>query len=108
MQFNIDKCAIINITTKRNILKYDYKMQGKSLEIVKNHLYLGVELNEKLKLNLHIDNITAKASSALGFLKHNLRHCPKQVKERAYHTLVTPKLEYSSTIWNPQQKSQVS
>jgi ribonuclease P/MRP protein subunit RPP40 len=108
MQFNIDKCAIMNITTKRNISKFDYKMQGTSLEIVKNHPYLGVELNEKLKFNLHIDNITSKASSALGFLKRNLRHCPKQVKERAYHTLVRPKLEYSSTIWNPQQKTQVS
>jgi len=46
MQFNIDKCAIMNITTKRNISKFDYKMQGTSLEIVKNHPYLGVELNE--------------------------------------------------------------
>ena len=56
-----------------------------------------------MKYNLHIDNITSKASRVLGFVKRNLRHCPKVVKERAYQSLVLPKLEYSSTTWNPQQ-----
>ncbi|KAK6191216.1 hypothetical protein SNE40_002953 [Patella caerulea] len=106
MQFNIEKCAVMKISTKRKTSHFDYKMEGMSLEIVKNHPYLGVEIQEKLKYNLHIDNITSKASRVLGFLKRNLRHCPRSVKERAYQTLVRPKLEYCSTIWSPQQKTQ--
>lgn len=78
-------------------------MKNQSLHVVKNHPYLGVELADTLKYNLHIDSITAKASSTLGFIKRNLKHCPTTVKERAYQTLVRPKLEYASPIWNPQQ-----
>ena len=59
-----------------------------------------------MKYNLHIDSITSKASCVLGFVKRNLRHCPKVVKERAYQSLVRPKLEYSSTTWNPHQVTQ--
>ena len=58
-----------------------------------------------MKYNIHIENITSKASWVLGFIKRNLRHCPKTIKESAYHTLVRPELEYSSPIWNPQQKN---
>ena len=97
----------MNFGTLRNISKFNYKMKNQSLQIVKHHPYLGVELSGNMKYNLHyIDSITSNASRVLGFVKRNIRHCPKVVKERAYQSLVCPKLEYSSTTWNPQQVTQ--
>ena len=66
----------------------------------------GVELSDNMKYNLYIDSITSKASRVLGFVKRNLRHCPEVVKEGAYQSIVRPKLDYSSTTWNPQQVTQ--
>jgi hypothetical protein len=60
-----------------------------------------------LKYHLHIDNICKKASSVLGFLKRNLKHCPPKVKERAYQSLVWSTVEYAIPIWNSQQKTQI-
>ena len=80
-------------------------MKGQILEKVKHHPYLGVELAVNINYNIHIENITLKASRVLRIIKRNLRHCSKTIKERAYHTLVRPKLEYSSTIWNPKRKN---
>jgi len=37
MEFNVDKCAIMNITTKRNKSLFDYSMKGQILEKVKHH-----------------------------------------------------------------------
>ena len=60
-----------------------------------------------MKYNRHyINSISSKASHVHRLVKRNLRHCPKVVKERAYQFFVCPKLEYSSTIWNPQQVTQ--
>ena len=106
-EFNVDKCAIMNITTKRNKSLYDYSMKGQILEKVKHHPYLGVELADNMKYNIHIENITSKASRVFGYIKRNLRHCPKSIKEHANHALIRPKLEYSSTIWNLQHKTQI-
>ncbi len=106
MQFNIDKCAIMQITTKCNKKQFAYSMHNQNLQTVHHHPYLGLELSDTMKYNLHISTITNKASSVLGFLKRNMRHCPKKIKERAYQSLVRPKLEYSSTIWNPHQVTQ--
>jgi hypothetical protein len=33
--------------------------------------------------------------------------CPPKVKERAYQSLIRPKVEYATPIWNPQQKTQI-
>ena len=69
MEFNVDKCAIMNFGILRNISKFDYKMKNQSLQVVKHHPYLGVELSDNMKFNLHIDSITSKASCVLGFVK---------------------------------------
>jgi len=39
MEFNVDKCAIMNITTKRNKSLFDYSMKGQIFENVKHHPY---------------------------------------------------------------------
>ena len=57
--------------------------------------------------NNYINSITKKASSTLGFLERNLKYCPPKVKERSYFSLVRPKLEYASPIWNPSKQTQV-
>jgi hypothetical protein len=57
---------------------------------------------------LHIDQTCKKASKVLSFLKRNLKHCPSSVKDRAYISLVRPKLEYCSTIWNPHTTSNIN
>jgi len=95
----------ISNSTKKRL--YNYTMNDETLETVKHHPYLGVELCDNLKFNTHIDNMTKKASQTLGFIKRNLNKCPQPVKERAYVTLVRPKLEYSAPIWNPQQQTQI-
>ena len=107
MDFNVKKCAIMQCSTSARKRQFDYKIKGETLETVSHHPYLGVELSDNLKFNNHINSITKKASSTLGFLKRNLKYCPPKVKERSYFSLVRPKLEYASPIWNPSQKTQV-
>ena len=71
------------------------------MDSVEDTPYLGVQINRSLKWNHHVDMITAKANKILGLLRRNMRHTPKAVKEVAYQTLVRPRLEYCSAIWDP-------
>ncbi|KAI8498978.1 WD repeat-containing protein 44 [Branchiostoma belcheri] len=49
----------------------------------------------------HIGNIVNKASKTLGFLRRNLKACPKRIREIAYFTLVRPIVEFASPVWDP-------
>jgi len=56
--------------------------------------YLGVKISHDLRWNDHIDYVTSKANSALGFVRRNINVSNPQIKERAYKTLVRPILEH--------------
>ena len=76
-------------------------MHGHTLATVPSATYLGVTLRKDLDWRDHIDNITKKANSALGFLRRNLKVASTDLREKAYLTFVRPLLEYSSSVWDP-------
>jgi hypothetical protein len=100
MSFNAQKCFLLRVTHKQKPIITEYKLGESVLQETKNHSYLGVEITHNMKWNIHVNNITAKANRSLGFIRRNLISCPKDLKERAYITLVRPLLEYSSTVWD--------
>jgi len=59
-----------------------------------------------MRWNEHIDTITAKANSKLGFIKRNVNISNREVKAQAYKSLVRPVLEYSQAVWDPYMASE--
>jgi hypothetical protein len=105
MRFNAKKCHVMRLKRSRqNIVSINnYNIDGSTLEEVEHHPYLGVELGNDLNWNHHIDQTTTKANGILAFLSRNLNKCSKEVKEKAYTTLVRPNLEYGSSVGCPFQ-----
>ena len=77
------------------------------LQVVEQHHYLGVLLDNKLSWTPHIHLICNKANHLLGLLRRNLHHCPSYLKEHAYKQIVLPSIEYCSTIWDPYQQTSI-
>ena len=66
--------------------------------------YLGITITDSLDWGQHVSDVSTKATQTLGFLRQNLALAPRETKDRAYKTLVRPKLEYASPVWNPYSK----
>ena len=78
-----------------------YQLDDHILQQVPDNPYLGVTLSDDMKWNSHINKISKKANSILGFLKRNLKHCPQDSGRTAYMSLVGSTLEYSSIVRDP-------
>ena len=98
MAFHPDKCNILGVTTKKSPQHFYYNMHGHILESVQSAKYLGVTLSADLKWNNHIQQMTSKANKCLSFIRRNLQINSKSVKDRAYQSLVRPKLEYCCSV----------
>ena len=92
----------------RKKIQGSYKLDGHTLEQVPSNPYLGVQIQEDLKWKEHINNVTEKASSTLGFLRRNLQHCPRECRKTAYIALVRSIMEYGAIIWDPYNKNDIN
>ena len=69
---------------------------------------LGLQISEDLKWTTQITNVAKKANSTLGFLRRNLRFCPKECKKTAYISLVRSTIEYGAIVWDPDTTSDIN
>ena len=108
MTFYPAKCSVRRISTnRRQIIDTSYQLHGHTLEVVGSSKYLGVTISEDLTWRKHIEDTAAKANKTLAFVRPNLSKCTSQVKFVAVTTMVRPRLEYSSTAWDPHLTSDV-
>jgi len=104
MSFHPDKCEVLHVTQKRTPLNLKYTLHGNTLNTVNKTKYLGVTISQDMKWKDQINNTCNKANQTLGFVRRNLKNCPKQAKETTYKSLVHPQLEYCSSVWDPYQQ----
>ena len=97
MRFNAQKCYILSSRSKSTHM---YSLNGVFLKQVQQHPYLGVIhpylgviVSDDLKWGKHIAYISWKAGATVGFLRQNLRNCPKECRRLAYIALVRSRLE---------------
>jgi len=108
MQFHPDKCQLLRITNKRNVIQADYQIHDQSLSQADEAKYLGVKIQNKLSWSTHIAEIARKADHTRAFLQRNMRACPCQIRAQCYTTLVRPILEYSSPVWDPHLQKDIN
>ena len=84
-----------------------YKLDNCILEQVTDNPYLGLQISQDLKWHSHICNVSKKASSTLGFLQRNLKHCSKECRRIAYLSLIRSTLEYGAIVWDSHYKTDI-
>ena len=65
MNFNVDKCNIMQFSNARPKRSFTYTMQGVPLCIVDHHSYLGVVLDHKLSWEAHQNYVCNKVNLLL-------------------------------------------
>ena len=107
MEFHPQKCSTLRVSRKKDKTAPAYELHGQNIENVSTTKYLGVNIQDNMQWESHIDSITKKASKTLGFIPRNLKIGNKKTKETAYKALVQPLLEYAAPIWDPYTANEI-
>ena len=109
MTFNPAKCKVLTIARSRSPVTFDYQIDGTNLEHVGDFKDLGVVFDETLSFKNHINSIVSKCNRMCGFVKRSIGfNAPQKVKLTLFKTLIRPLSEYSSQVWSPHFKKEIS
>ena len=107
MSFNSKKCHSVTVTRKRKQILSEYFLGSAPLLKQDDFTYLGVTIASDLRWNRHVNNVVAKATRTLNFIRRNCFRCSLEARSLAYVSLVRPHLEYSVAAWDPFTASNV-
>lgn len=102
MSFNVNKCQIITFTRRHEPLLFEYKMLGATLQRATSTKDLGLNLDQKLSFNLHIETMIRQCYKTLGFIIRLSRNFTDiNTIIALYKSLVRSRLEYGCCVWSP-------
>ena len=86
---------INNLVTQSNI-----KIDQTKIKQVYNSRVLGVDIDNKLKWNKHIDTIAKKVSSGIGAMSRIRDFVDRDTLISVYNALIRPHFDYCSEVWD--------
>ena len=79
--------------------KLEIELKGSTLEQVENVKLLGLELDEELSFDIHIDSLCKKISKRIGILNRIKAYLPRAERILYYNSLIKPLILYCSVTW---------
>ena len=79
-------------------------LQCQILNTKQSSKYLGVTLTDDLSWTNHVATVAARGNRLVSFLRRNFCDCTTKVRSATYATMVCPKLEYASCVWDPHRQ----
>ena len=86
--------------TKHADTQLQLDRENEIVKKVKNTKVLGVQLDENLNWEKHIDYISSKVSSGIGAIKRLREFVDQSTLVKVYNALIQPYFDYCSEVWD--------
>ena len=92
------RCKVLSIDLPGSS-KPDLNIGSEEITIVNNTKYLGLQVDDQLKLSTHLSSTIKKVSRGIGMLRYSKRYLPKESLGMLYRSLVEPYFRYCCPVW---------
>lgn len=108
LKLNIEKtkCMLLS-KNETNYNLNEIKIGEKNIEQVKIMKYLGVLIDDKLKMNEQIEKITKKIASKTNLLYRVSRRLTLNTKKMIYNSMILPHFDFCSTLYMGHTQAQL-
>ena len=84
---------------KQTEAKPSFEIGDQKINMITDSKYLGVQIDDKLQWDRHIEHVKAKALRALGLIKHAKKFLPFGDLQKMYRGIVESHFSYCCSVW---------
>lgn len=85
-----------------------YCLNKVPLKTVNSYKYLNFHITTNLSWPIHTDYVIINTNVMLGHLRRKFPRAPYGLKHPLHKTLIWPKLEYATSVWDPRHHSLIT
>lgn len=103
LKLNIGKCSIMSLGKNENRHEYKFNTNNSTVLLKRTEVEkdLGIIIDDKLKFDKHINEMTNKANRMVGLIRRSFEFLDNKLFKLLFKAVVRPILEYGHTIWSP-------
>ena len=107
LSLNVVKTNSLVIGSRLHIQKIEnqtearpnFEIGGEKIDMITDTKYLGVQIDDKLQWDRHIEQVKAKALRTIGLIKHAKKFFPIGELQKMYRGIVEPHFSYCCSVW---------
>ena len=107
MEFNLNKCKVMEFGKSKWRVHGNYKMENFNLERSTAEVDLGVTITEGLTPDKHINRITGEVTNLLRRIRVAFSYLDADMMKKLITSMIRPRLEYAATVWSPHTKKNI-
>ena len=107
MEFNAEKCKVMEFGKSRNRVHHDYVLTGALLNKSTEEKDLGITISNNLSPDKHVERIVREANGLLKRIRMAFEYMDGEMMKKLICTMIRPKLEYAETVWSPHKKKNI-
>ena len=113
MLFSDEKSEVLTIAGKTkdhpetDVNMERISMDGVLVPVCQKHKHLGVQINNRLSLSDHVDELYTACARKIGMLRYLRKRVSSKCLTKIYIWYIHPRLEYTCAIWSGGSTSKV-
>lgn len=99
LSLNVDKSNYLIFAGKKRVENYEIRICNNSIQQRNSLKYLGINIDDQLNWNIHINHVNSKLAKSLGIL-HKIKHLlTTDTLLLLYYALFYPYIQYCNVVW---------
>jgi hypothetical protein len=107
LSLNIRKTQPMLFTTRENVIPPELKINHTTLNLVSNYKYLGLEIDNKLKYDVHLKSLATKLSQVAGATYSLGKLVSISTAKSIYYSLAQSHISYMIPLWGASAQTRI-